>query len=45
MTEKWYLKSQEEIESVLHTSAAAGLDPAAASLRLRTDGGIYFYTL
>ena len=45
MTEKWYLKSQEEIESVLNTSAADGLDPSAAASRLRTDGGNNIFSL
>ncbi|MBQ9121489.1 MAG: hypothetical protein IJY12_03890 [Clostridia bacterium] len=45
MTEKWYLKSQEEIESVLNTSAADGLAPSAAALRLRTDGGNNIFSL
>ncbi|MBO5111591.1 MAG: hypothetical protein J6D21_12860 [Clostridia bacterium] len=45
MTEKWYLKSQEELESVLRTSVADGLSPSAAASRLRTDGGNNIYSL
>lgn len=45
MTEKWYLKSQEEIESTLKTNAATGLDPAAAALRLKEEGGNNIFTV
>lgn len=45
MTEKWYLKSQEELESVLKTSAVGGLDPSAAASRLKADGGNNIFSL